>query len=110
MSSCSLAAGGAAGTRSATNYQGGTMPEPLFIDGTTSPGDPIGHPYRPLFAEPRHDRCFEVGAHVFVVGRRCCLCGEVEAFTSESRRSIGQVAVDVLCLDATLTDRRDRPI
>jgi hypothetical protein len=61
------------------------MPEQLHIAGTEPPGDPIGHPYRPLFAEPRHDRCAEVGAHVFVVGRRRCLCGEVEAFRSPCR-------------------------
>ena len=39
-------------------------------------------PYRPLFVELRHDRCAEVGVHVFVVGRRRCLCGEVEAFAA----------------------------
>jgi hypothetical protein len=38
-------------------------------------------PYRPLSVEPKHDSCAELGVHVFVVGRRRCLCGELEAFT-----------------------------
>ena len=48
----------------------------------------MDHPYRPLFAEPRHDRCTELGANVFVVGRRRCLCGEVEAFAPEALSSV----------------------
>jgi hypothetical protein len=53
----------------------------------------MDHPYRPLFAEPRHDRCTELGAHVFVVGRRRRLCGEVEAFAPEPRRSVDHGAI-----------------
>jgi hypothetical protein len=50
----------------------------------------VTDPCRPLFVEPKHDRCAELGVHVFVVGRRRCPCGELEAFTL--RRQRGQAA------------------